>query len=174
MKLANSLLLVLTACVCLAQMYLWYGLLPDVLPAHFDATGNVDGEMNKNLFYGMFAGLHLMLLVGFPVLASLLRRMPNSVINVPNKEYWLAPERREQSLTTNAGVLIATGWMTSWLLIAIFQLSSDVATGVRNNINPEFLWIFGIYIFAIAAVIVWLFLKFRIPDSLDQPQTRIT
>ena len=154
-----------TAAICVVQMVVWYRQLPDVVPSHFNAAGQVDGEMGKTGFYALFVSMHLLFLVGFPLLALGLKKIPDSMINIPNKEYWLAPERREKSLSFNNTLLIAVGWMTSWLFIGIFQLSANVGIGQRDIINPEFYWLLGIYLLAIASVTIWVIMKFRLPAS---------
>ncbi len=169
---ANKIMAFLTFGVCVAQMAWWYGQLPDPLPSHFDANGQVDGEMGKNAFYLMMGLVNAMFLVGFPVLAMTLKHIPDSLINLPNKEYWLAPGRRNETLATTSQFLIATGWMSVWLMIGIFHLTAEVATHVRDSVNPEVYWISGIYLVILTAATIWLCRKFRVPksDATFQPQ----
>ena len=170
---ANKLMIVTTALVCIVQMVYWYDKLPLIVPSHFDGQGNVDGEMGRGAFYALFAGMHLLFLGGFLVLAHFLKKLPDSMINCPNKDYWLAPERREQSVDFNAQFLVATGWITSWLMIGCFQLSALVGIGKRNSIEPEFVWMIGLYLAVIIVMCVGLFLRFQKPnlDSSDFSST---
>jgi hypothetical protein len=94
-----------------------------------------------------------------------LKHLPNSIINLPNKEYWLANERRDVALATTGQYLIAMGWMSAWLMIGIFHLTAEVATGVRDSVNPEVYWILGIYLVILTAATIWLCRKFRVPKS---------
>jgi len=158
-------MIVLTCCVCVAQMTLWYGQLPDPIPSHFDGNGQVDGEMGKTKFYVWIGLVNCMFLVGFPLLGLAMKQIPDSIINLPNKEHWLAPERRDATLDTTTQFLVATGWISGWLLIGIFHLTAEVATGIRESINPEMYWILGIYLVTISAATVWLCLRFRIPKA---------
>lgn len=72
--------------------------LPDLVAAHFDSAGRTNGHMPRALY------LALMLLVTavVPLLLVVLprRALAGSVerINVPNRAYWLAPERRAQTV----------------------------------------------------------------------------
>jgi hypothetical protein len=74
------------------------GALPASIATHFGAAGRPDAYMTR-------AGYQLYMLlmsVGFPVLLVgaigwLPRRFPRRV-NLPHRDYWMAPERREQTL----------------------------------------------------------------------------
>ena len=159
-----KLMIGLTICVCIAQMVYWYGRLPDPIPSHFDENGQVDGQMGKAAFYVFIGLMHVLFLIGFPILGNLLRRLPDSMINIPNKAYWLDPQWREETLSLNVGVVNATGWMTSCLIIGIFQLTALVGVNQRELITPEFWWLLGVYMVGVFSIVIWLLLRFRLPD----------
>jgi len=174
---ANKLMIAFTLVVFVAQMVYWYGRLPDPLPSHFDAQGQVDGEMSKNGFYVLMGLMNTFFLIGFPLLGKLLGRVPNSMINMPNKEYWLAPERRDKTIAKNCVLLTAIGWMTGWLFIGIIQLTALVAVKARDSISPEFTWLMAIYLIGITAAVVFLIASFRVSKSAvsntaGNPQTQ--
>jgi uncharacterized membrane protein len=73
-------------------------LMPAQIASHFGAAGMPNGWMSRNS-YLLFM---LILAVGMPIAAVLgmsvlPRSMPNA-INVPNRDYWLSPARREDTL----------------------------------------------------------------------------
>ena len=142
----NKLMIGMTFCVCFAQMGYWYVRLPDPMPSHFDEAGQVDGQMGKTSFFVFMGIIQTVFLFGFPALGTLVKRLPDSVLNIPNKEYWLDPQRRAETLSVNVDVLSTIGLMTSWLLIAIFHLTVLVAIKLRETINPDFYWILGVYL----------------------------
>lgn len=70
-----------------------FPLLPDRMASHFGASGMPNGWMTKSQFFVLYA------LLTIPVVILefwLPRRIVNNPkrLNLPNKEYWLAPERR--------------------------------------------------------------------------------
>ncbi|HTV97575.1 MAG TPA: DUF1648 domain-containing protein [Steroidobacteraceae bacterium] len=75
------------------------GQLPEIVAVHFDAAGHANGYMTR-------AGCRsfmLTLSIAAPALiviatALLPRLLPASMINIPNRDYWLAAERAPQSL----------------------------------------------------------------------------
>lgn len=160
-------MLLLTLGVVIWQIVYWYPQLPDVIPSHFDSQGNVDGEMAKTPFFVLMTCLNALFLIGFPLLGKLLSKLPDSLINLPNKEYWLAPERRESTVAQTTNFLAAIGWITSWLMIGIIQLSALVAIGSRETINPESGVLIGVYVVAIFGMVAWLFWSYRIPKEAD-------
>lgn len=152
-----------TAMICAMQLWFWHSKLPDPVPSNFDETGHVNGEMSLFGFYCLMILLHVVMLVLFPVLGAFLKVIPNSFINLPNKDYWLAPERRDSTLLFNSTYLVAIGWQTSWLLIFIFHLTCVVAVGDRATIMPEFNYVIVGYLAAIFGGVIYLYCKFRRP-----------
>ena len=76
-----------------AQCLFSFPLLPDRLASHFGASGLPNGWMTKQAFFSVYA-----LMIGLAALiefypARSIARSPFR-INLPNKDYWLAPERR--------------------------------------------------------------------------------
>lgn len=164
-SLANKMMVVLTLVVCVSQIALWFNDLPEQVPSHFDGNGQVDGHMNRVAFCSTMGLMNLVFLIGFPLLGLLTKYIPDSLVNMPNKDYWLAPNRRDNSMRTMTDFLTAIGWMTSWLFIGIFQMSALVAVKARETINPEFYLVMGIYLVVIVAMVVFLHFKFRIPTD---------
>ena len=152
-----------TAMICAMQLWYWHSKLPDPVPSHFDAAGHVNGEMSLFDLYLLMIILHVVMLVLFPVLGAFLKLIPNSFINVPNKDYWLAPERRDSTLLFNSTYLVAIGWQTSWLLIFIFHLTCMVAVNNRATIMPDFNFAITGYLIVVFGGVIYLYYKFRRP-----------
>lgn len=72
--------------------------LPLVVASHYDALGRPDGRMARDAFFialGVALGLALVVTMLCPLL---LRYLPSGAINLPYRDYWLAPERRDASI----------------------------------------------------------------------------
>jgi uncharacterized membrane protein len=71
--------------------------LPDILATHFGGRGQPNGWQTHSAFWAteIFV-VSLATLVGFGV-PAILNTISVSLINVPNKEHWLAPDRREST-----------------------------------------------------------------------------
>jgi uncharacterized membrane protein len=80
------------------QMAWYYPRLPERVASHFDAAGRANGFLPKPAFFVVYAGVLALLSFVFLLTPLLLARLPNSMINLPNRDYWLAPERRTVAL----------------------------------------------------------------------------
>jgi hypothetical protein len=73
--------------------------LPDVVASHFEADGYANGFMSR----GAYIGLMLACAVGLPALLVIVAYFglgsPNARINLPDRDYWLAPERRAETVS---------------------------------------------------------------------------
>ncbi|MEM7455882.1 MAG: DUF1648 domain-containing protein [Planctomycetota bacterium] len=154
-----------TACCAAAQLIFWAGKLPQEVPIHFDAAGDPDGWSSRSALIGLNIGLHVFSLLCLPAVGYFSRFLPDSLINMPNKEYWLAGDRREETYRVMDSLLLLTGALTSWLFISIFHLSALVGIGDRQNILPEFGWAIAVYVGLILGGCVWMMLRFQAPPE---------
>lgn len=76
------------------------GALPDRVATHFNAAGQADGWMSRteHVRFSLIFGLAVPFLA--PILCALLGKTSSGAgINIPHRDYWLAHERRRQTLT---------------------------------------------------------------------------
>ena len=88
------LLIVLPYLALFITLLLTYDRLPDPLASHFDARAIPDAWVSRAAYLGGTSGLATFLPALVVGLCFALRYFPDSLINVPNRTYWLAPERR--------------------------------------------------------------------------------
>jgi Protein of unknown function (DUF1648) len=135
------------------------GELPERVASHFGSDDDPDGWMTRNgyLFFILSFVLVYPVLIGF--LIGFLPRVRPEWVNFPNRDYWLAPERRDDSLE----FLSAHGYWFSCLLL-VLVVGIHWAVLVANGSDPPTL---PIRIFAplltgfIVGFIVWLIVIFR-------------
>jgi uncharacterized membrane protein len=88
--------------------------LPPQIASHFGAGGAANGWMSRHV-YLLFA---LALGIGLPLLVVLtmgvLPRLMPGAINLPNRDYWLAPANRESTL---AYLGAHAGWLGCLLVV---------------------------------------------------------
>ena len=91
--------LFLLLCVaCLAHGLYYYPRLPAEVAHQFGASGQPDAWGSKEHFLVVYLVTVAVMAATFLGLGLAMPKIPNSAINLPNKEYWLAPERRRQTL----------------------------------------------------------------------------
>jgi uncharacterized membrane protein len=108
-----------------------YPQLPSVVASHFDGRGAANGWQAKQAFFTVFVGVTVLcVLVGFG-LASLIGAMPMGLVNLPNKQYWFAPEHRDQTLEWLKAYF---GWFAC-ALYALMIVAYDYAA--QCNLHPD-------------------------------------
>jgi uncharacterized membrane protein len=118
------------AFAAIAQCIHDFPLLPDRMASHFGASGMPNGWMTKSQFFTIYAVVLIpALFVEFWVGRSV-SKQPSARINLPNKEYWLAPERRA---ATFAYFEVFFAWYgCAFLALETFAMG----LAMRANLNP--------------------------------------
>ena len=97
---------------------------PGRVPSHFDAAGSPNAWSSRDAFVTLQVVVTLGVAALFNGIAWLLKSTPTRLINLPNKSYWLAPERREETMERLASSFEVFACATVLLLIVVFELTS--------------------------------------------------
>ena len=117
---AQKVLFLLPALVVVHIAYYWPQL-PERMASHFGPSGQANGWMSKQgnmIFYLALVSASSALWAG---MGWILKKCPDDQINLPNKEYWLAPERREQTLLRMGHQMSTFGIAIVAFLMAVMQ-----------------------------------------------------
>ena len=138
------------------------GALPERVASHFVAASLADGYMARNAYriFMLAFGFGLPLLV-VALIGWLPRRAPN-LINIPNRDYWLAPERR-------VATLAALDACALWLGCLLIALAGGVHWLIirANTVDPPrldnglFVTLLGAFVACLACWIFVLLRRFR-------------
>ncbi len=74
------------------------GTLPDVIATHFGPTGAANGYMSRAFYLRFMLVFVVLLPLALNFLINRVLKLPNTRINIPHREYWLAPERRADTV----------------------------------------------------------------------------
>lgn len=144
----------------------WYPILPDTVAIHFGFDGIANNWSNKLDFMFIIGGVMLFLTLVFFGLTLLIRKIPDSMINLPNKEYWLSPERRNSTLDAMVLFLNEIGSRTLLLLAVVFELTCRTnASSIQQLDSQTFLIVLGMYLFGVVVPIVYFVKKFTKPEA---------
>ncbi len=136
--------------------------LPKQMATHFDGGGMPNGWMSRNGY------IRFMLAFGLGVpffvvgLHYFLARYAGNQFNIPNREYWLAPERRADTLR----FVIYHSWWLGCLML-LFILASHYLLLATNRSSPPhlptvpFLLLIVAFLVALGGWIVVLMTRFR-------------
>jgi uncharacterized membrane protein len=108
-----------------------YAQLPEVMASHFNARGAANGWQTKSAFFNVLIAVSVLAaVVGFGI-PRLITLLPPELINLPNKGYWLAPERR-------AGTMDFLNGYFAWFGCALFAvILITINFAVQANFHPE-------------------------------------
>lgn len=88
----------LVECLTLAWLYATRYRLPPFLASHFAGDGRANGFMPRDGYLALMAAIILFVPLLMAMVTGSLSRLGPDRINLPNKDYWLAPARRQATL----------------------------------------------------------------------------
>lgn len=148
--------------------------LPPIVASHFGANGCADGFMPRHgyLWLMLIVAVAVPLLIAF--LVGSLRLVPPHLINLPHRDYWLAPGQMDETLA-----FLCRHGMFFPILEAVFLGYVHWLVVVANDQQPPQLpfvpFVAGLVLF-FAALLVWigiLVARFRrVPKSSLLPHPR--
>ena len=148
-----------TTAVGIGQIALAYPTMPAEVVSHFDAAGQANGWSTRAEFSTQMIALHLAMAAMFGFIGWMLPKLPDSLINIRNKEVWLAPARRAETLAWTADWMRWMGVLTQLLMCAIVRISL-AASG--DNPQPMPTWTPWVLLAAfLSLTAIWLVGFFR-------------
>lgn len=162
MRLSRMILFFLIA-VFVSQSVFYYPNLPPEVATHFGLTGEPDGWMAKEFYLVFLAVILGLIVLEFTFLPSLIEKMPLSLINMPNKEFWFAPERRGETIQI---IRQFFEWFSAALLglfIGINQLMIR-ANLAGENLSSNSWLIIGAFIIFVVFWLIKFVRRFRIEN----------
>ncbi len=159
-------LLLLEAFVLVLLWLHYYPLMPGRMATHFGAGGEANGWMTLDGFLLFFWGMCAFLVVLMLLMPKLIGLFPDSMVNIPHRDYWLAPERRPL-------VRAILGEHMAWLGVIILGLMGAIlhSTFRTNLLEPPRLegisigWTMGGFFAAMAVWLVMFCRAFRVPKE---------
>jgi uncharacterized membrane protein len=171
-------LVLLLICGAIAfQCVYYHPLLPEQVASRFGAGGQPNGWTTREGFFVFYTVIFTVMAFSFFVLPLLLHRFRVTAINIPNRNYWLRPQNREQAYTMLTHEMAWFGNAIFGFLFYVMQLvfEANVAEqGVQRRLpEGQFLALLGIFF---AFVIFWtvrLYRRFAVPTGGSGTQRRM-
>jgi uncharacterized membrane protein len=144
--------------LAIAQCVHDYPLLPDRLASHFGASGMPNGWMTKSQFFITFAIVLLPALAVEFLLSYGIAKKPDAKLRLPNKEYWLAPERRAETFAYFDSFFAWYG--CAFLFVEVFAMGlamrANFDTPPQLPTGPIVSVLVGFVLFNVVAVVAML------------------
>ena len=139
MSLRHWILVFLLAAIALQANY-YYPLLPGTVASHFGYGGRANGWSSKEVFYWTYFGIVLLMVFIFFLIPIPFRRFPASSMNLPHKEYWLAPERREETLSYLTRQMNWMGNLALAFILGTLQLVMKANVAGQGGFSEHSMW----------------------------------
>ena len=163
MRRQRLILIVLIIVAALQAMY-YYPLLPRTVASHFDGAGHPNGYSSKEEFIVIYLLVMLAMSFLFFLFSFPMKYLPDAFINLPKKDYWLAPARRKETLLFLAEKMLVFGNATILFLIVTFQLAFEANLGGHFSSGTMML-LLGCYLFFTAIWLIRLIVRFYKTDG---------
>jgi uncharacterized membrane protein len=118
LRFARIIIVTLVA-VFIAQGFLAYTELPERIAVHFTMDGMPDRFLAKDSYIVSNSVVAIFVSILFLGIPLLLDRMPPTVLNIPNSNYWLAQNRKKQTLYILKQMFHGFGCATLVLMIIL-------------------------------------------------------
>lgn len=122
------------------QSIYYYPRLLEIVASHFDGAGTPNGWSSKMTFFVIYWGVIALTLFIFLGLPKVLSRLPDSLINLPNKDYWLALERREETISFITYQMEWFGIATLIVIISAIQLAIQANLPNVHHFSTVTMW----------------------------------
>ena len=140
--------------------------LPERVAIHFGAGGLPDSWASNRSSTLLMLGVHALVFVSLYFSPRLLATIPSRWISLPNRNYWLAPERRSEAVAKFSQFMwqYGTAVFLFMLLAGVLTMRANLSEPVRLD---EGVLLIGLAIF-LAYTAYWtiaLLRAFRVPPS---------
>lgn len=149
--------------IALLQSAFYYPQLPQVVAAHFDGAGVANDWSSRDVFFAIYLAMIALLAGVFELLPRLSGERGKLRMNIPNREYWLAPERQQQTLLFIRRQMMILGIVHLLLAIYTVQLAIIANLHQAGQLHGSIIWALGLYFLFLAAWLTHLLLHFRKP-----------
>ncbi|MFO1324029.1 MAG: DUF1648 domain-containing protein [Burkholderiales bacterium] len=159
------LLFVLVLVVVPVLVYATTGTLPERVATHFGRGGLANGWMTRDGYLVFMLAFTTLVPLFVVAMTGLIPRMATSQGMVANREYWLAPPRREDTLAWLASHACWLGLTLSVFLGAVHLLVLEANARVPARLDEAYLFaLLGVLVVAVLAWAIGLRTRFRKAD----------
>ena len=151
---------------CVFETARLWSIAPAQMAAHFNFQGTPDRFVTKEQFFGFQLQTALVVILTSILPKVLFLVLPPERINMPNRDYWLAPERRAETVDR----LSSFGAMLFGVILLVIQAGFELSVSA-NLQTPIFFQaqlmipIMVASFILIGLMLFWLARSFRLPPS---------
>ncbi len=163
MKILHTIFTVLIITAIVQTIY-YYPLLPNTVASHFDGLDDPNGWSSKLVFFLIYAGVLLLTTFIFIAIPARLAKRVGKGLKIPNKSYWLAPERIHDTIQFYRNHFLYFGIANALLAVSVIQLVIMANFKEQPRLDNIIIWLLIIYFIFIICWLILFYAKFRRPN----------
>lgn len=143
------------------QIAYYYPLMPEVVASHFNGLGAANGWSSRNGFFSLYSVMLALLVFVFIYIPRWSEKRASFGMKIPNREYWLAPERLEQTRKFFRRQMLIMGVIH--LSLAIFSVQLVIMANFDQVplLHQSIAWALSLYFVILIGWLIHFFLYFR-------------
>jgi uncharacterized membrane protein len=161
-RVAVSLIVAIDVAIAARIALLWERL-PPLMASHFGTSGLPNGWMSRGQFLGFLAAVGGGMTLLFVTSRFWLRISPARYVNMPNRDYWLAPDRRAATVNRMSTWMAWFGVATSAFMAFVTELTVRANLAHSGLANRPLMFALGAYALIVVLSIARLYRECRIP-----------
>ncbi|MCB0364993.1 MAG: DUF1648 domain-containing protein [Bdellovibrionaceae bacterium] len=148
----NEILFWIVVVIAFAQHVWQIHLLPEKMATHFNWEGYADGYAPRDVHMWMMLVVYGIMAFSFGLLPHVITKVPPSLVNLPRKDYWLAPVRVKATLQDIRDRMAWLGIVVFLFFMVVGHLVSEANKLSPPRLPDAFLWCLGIFL---TITVVW-------------------
>ena len=135
MRKISLIVFIILLLLCISHAAYYYPLLPDRVASHFGISGQADAWSGKETFVKIYLAAVTVIAVLFSGIGHIVRKIPADLMNLPNKEYWLSLERKQETVAVLSRQFLWFGSATLLLLLDMMHQTFRVHLGKAQALD---------------------------------------
>jgi len=143
------------------QIAYYYPQMPEVMASHFNGAGIPNGWASKAVFFALYAAIVFLLAFVFLYVPKWSEKQSRFGLKLPNKDYWLAPARIEQTQSFIKRQMVIIGVAHLLLTLLVIQMAINANFSESPVLDRRVSWILISYFLVLALWLIHFFFHFR-------------
>ncbi len=150
------------AAIALLQTWVYYPQMPEIMASHWDGLGAADAWSSRMGFFAVYLAIVAMVVLVFEF-APRYGVRDDRRMKIPHADYWLAPERIEQTRAFFRSQMMLMGIVHLALAVFVMQLAILANLTEQPRLHPSIFWALSVYFAFVVGWLLYFFLHFRRP-----------
>ena len=154
--------------IALAQTIHYYPLMPEIMASRYDFGGSPVQWSGKGLFFAIYLGIMILVSLSIILNAIMMGRCPERMMNIANKDFWLAPERKDNTIKDMQNRVAQFGAAGLLFTVGIIQcvILQNLDAVSQEQLNIILMTIIAAFVVYTVTWAIFLIARYRKPKHL--------